>query len=64
MTEQSLQPTTPAEADVKLAGLVGNPHWSAKLLAGDAAARADFDSLSAMAHGTTTDAAILSGSRR
>lgn len=51
-------PTSPADAGAKLAGLVADPQWSAKLLAGDTAIKSEFDSLSATAHGTTTDAVL------
>jgi hypothetical protein len=56
MTDQP-QPTTAEGAQTRLAELTANSEWGAKLTAGDAAARTEFDNLSLLAAGVSGAAA-------
>lgn len=47
------QPTTTEGAQARLTELTGNAEWGAKLMAGDAATRTEFDNLSRLASGVT-----------
>jgi hypothetical protein len=55
MTEvATTPPTTPEGAQVRLGELTADKAWGAKLVAGDTAARAEFDSLSRLVSGADT----------
>lgn len=58
MSEQQTTPATPLEASTQLAALCADSKWNARLLAGEADAKNQFNTLSATAHGTTTDAVL------
>ena len=51
MTEVAAQPTTVEGAQARLAELTGNKDFGAKLMAGDVATRAEFQSVSQLAAG-------------
>jgi hypothetical protein len=54
-----LSPSTPAEADARLAQLINDPEWARKLLAGDGATRDEFQRLSELkASGSVGDAIV------
>jgi hypothetical protein len=43
-----LSPSTPAEADARLAVLIADPEWARRLMSGDVATRDEFEKLSAL----------------